>query len=104
MHRWGNESRHARGYGSSWDRQRPSIFRRDRYLCVTCLTKGRVSSATSVDHVVPKAKGGTDEPSNLQSVCSPCHTAKSLQEAAEAQGREYRKKQSIGKDGWPVSD
>jgi len=32
--------------------------------------------STEVDHIVSKAKGGTDEPGNLQGICEPCHKAK----------------------------
>ena len=32
--------------------------------------------ATTRDHIVPKAKGGTDDDSNLQSLCHACNSAK----------------------------
>jgi 5-methylcytosine-specific restriction enzyme A len=78
-------SRHARGYGAAWDRIRRIALRRDSYLCQTCLAQGRPTTATQVDHIVPKAKGGTDDLGNLSSVCAPCHMAKTATEAAEAQ-------------------
>ncbi|MGF6957988.1 HNH endonuclease [Paraburkholderia youngii] len=40
------------------------------------MAKGFVTEATEVDHIVPLFKGGTDAPGNLQSLCEPCHAAK----------------------------
>jgi 5-methylcytosine-specific restriction protein A len=96
--RWGNTSRHARGYGAAWVKLRAIILKRDGYLCVPCKGKGRVSNATSVDHIKPKAKGGTDDPANLQSICSKCREAK---DAAD-RGASLKPKVRIGEDGWPV--
>jgi 5-methylcytosine-specific restriction enzyme A len=95
-------SRHERGYGSAWERIRIVALRRDSYLCQPCLAKGRPTTATQVDHIKPKAKGGTDDIGNLQSVCRECHNAKTAHEAAEAQGRRYRPRPRIGADGWPI--
>lgn len=73
-------SRHATGYGIAWDRLRLVILRRDNYLCVPCRLAGRITLAQAVDHIVPKARGGTDALENLQSICRPCHDRKSLEE------------------------
>lgn len=94
-------SRHERGYGRAWDRLRAQALKRDGYLCQPCLAMGRPTAATQVDHMRPKAKGGTDDLENLQSICGPCHADKTKIEAAEAQGRKV--KPTIGADGWPVS-
>lgn len=67
-----------------WDRTRRRIFQRDRGLCQLCKAAERATRATEVDHIVSLAQGGTDEDSNLQSVCSSCHRAKTLREAADA--------------------
>jgi 5-methylcytosine-specific restriction enzyme A len=93
-------SRHERGYGASWVKIRARILTRDHYLCQPCLAKNRPTPATEVDHVTPKAKGGTDDDDNLQAICHDCHKAKTEVEAAEAQGRKVRRK--IGPDGWPA--
>lgn len=98
---WSRTSRHERGYGSSWDKLRIIVLRRDKGLCQPCLTRNRTELATQVDHVLPKAKGGTDDFDNLQAICGPCHDEKTKAENAEAQGRTYRPKQAIGEDGWP---
>lgn len=94
---WSKQSRHERGYGSTWDKARARIMKRDRGLCVPCLMGGRPTPATEVDHIKPKAKGGTDEDDNLQAICRDCHTAKTASE----NGRQVRK--AIGIDGWPIA-
>lgn len=97
------KSRHERGYGSAWVKLRATILARDRHLCQPCLAIDRVTPATQVDHITPKANGGTDSTDNLQAICQPCHDAKSRTEAAEAQaalrdeGKAY-----TGADGWTI--
>jgi len=89
---WGNTSRHARGYGRTWDKLRLTILARDKHLCQVCLKAGRITVATEVDHIKPKAKDGNDHPDNLQSICGPCHSIKTTDEATIAQGRRVRPK------------
>ncbi|MCV5446250.1 HNH endonuclease, partial [Escherichia coli] len=52
----------------------------DKGLCQLCLHAGVVGEAKTVDHIIPKAHGGTDADSNLQSLCWPCHKAKTARE------------------------
>lgn len=92
-----DKSRHARGYGREWVRTRDAIMQRDSYLCQPCLAKGRPTPATQVDHIKPKAIGGTDEAENLQAICDVCHDAKT----AADNGR--KPKRMIGADGWPAA-
>jgi 5-methylcytosine-specific restriction protein A len=80
-------SRHERGYGSEWTRTRPRIFKRDCGLCQPCLRVGLITKACAVDHVTPKSEGGTDDDDNLQSICDPCHVAKTAEESARAKAR-----------------
>jgi 5-methylcytosine-specific restriction protein A len=95
----GKGSRHERGYGAAWVKLRESILRRDNYLCQACLTTGRPTEATHVDHITPKAKGGSDDEGNLQSLCKPCHEAKTTAEAAEAQGRTVKDRATFDATG-----
>lgn len=75
-------SRHERGYGTEWDKRRERILQRDNGLCQECLRHGRVTGvggkpySAFVDHIIPKAEGGTDDDENLQTLCRTCHTAK----------------------------
>lgn len=80
-------SRHARGYGSKWDRLRAVVMRRDSGLCQVCLPQGRVVAAHHVDHKINKAQGGTDDEANLQAICRTCHRAKTAGEARGPRGR-----------------
>lgn len=93
---WSKESRHARGYGSAWDKIRKTVLHRDCGLCQPCSKQGKLTKATEVDHIIDKAQNGTDEDSNLQSICKQCHIEKTL----KAQGKTL--KPQIGQDGWPV--
>lgn len=72
-----------RGYGHAWRKLRERILKRDQYLCVACKAKGRIAEATDVDHIKAKAHGGTDEPDNLQSLCTPCHREKTANEGKQ---------------------
>ena len=89
-------NRHQRGYGTAWEKLRKYIIERDDGLCQSCMISGRISPGSEVDHITPKAKGGTDDESNLQLLCTPCHAEKTLQET----GRKL--KPIIGLDGWPI--
>ena len=39
-----------------------------------------------VDHVIPKAEGGTDDETNLQTLCKTCHNVKTDQEKNRGRG------------------
>ena len=69
-----------RGYGHAWRKLREFILKRDNYLCLVCAEQGRLTEATEVDHKLNKAKGGTDDHDNLQSICSACHKEKTAKE------------------------
>ncbi|WP_424768542.1 HNH endonuclease [Paenibacillus sp. sgz302251] len=48
---------------------RKAALKRDHYRCLWC---GR--PATTVDHIVPSSKGGSDLPENLLASCMECNT------------------------------
>jgi 5-methylcytosine-specific restriction protein A len=75
------DSSSARGYGSAWQKLRREILERDRGLCQPCQRSGRVTLAREVDHIVNKARGGTDDPGNLQAICRVCHQQKTARES-----------------------
>ena len=78
--RWENhqqgKTRQERGYGANWDKLRPLILARDKHLCQEHKRQGKPVPATTVDHILAKAKGGTDDPANLESLCWACHRKK----------------------------
>lgn len=51
---------------------RREVFAHDNWMCVYCKSKRRLE----IDHVTPIAKGGTDERSNLQTLCRTCNRRK----------------------------
>ena len=65
------------GYSSSWIRQstRLAIYLRDGLCCVYCLRDWSESGLT-VDHIIPRSAGGTNECTNLVSACMSCNAAK----------------------------
>lgn len=58
---------------------RYAIFKKDRFRCVIC---GRNSSETKlvVDHIKPVVKGGTNNISNLRTLCTACNHGKKIYE------------------------
>ena len=69
-----------RGYGAQWRKIRSVVLVRDNYLCQECLKQGLFVTATTVDHITPKAHGGSDDLTNLQSLCNSCHKFKTARE------------------------
>jgi hypothetical protein len=57
-------------------RLRHECFKRDGYRCLEC---GKTNEETTLhcDHILPVSQGGTDELSNLQTLCDACNLAKS---------------------------
>lgn len=51
--------------GRAWQQVRQAVLERDGFVCVIC-----GNQATHVDHIIPKAKGGTDDMDNLQAMCA----------------------------------
>ena len=57
--------------GTNWQRTRARVLARDAHTCGYC---GR--EATTVDHIIAKVNGGTDDESNLISCCKTCNSTK----------------------------
>lgn len=75
-----------RGYGWAWQQLRKRILARDNGLCCLCARDGKVTIAVDVDHIVNKDADGSDDEANLQSLCVPCHKAKTAGESATSRG------------------
>jgi 5-methylcytosine-specific restriction endonuclease McrA len=58
-----------RGYGHAWTKLRAKLLA-DCPYCVWCGSVERLS----VDHIVPRNQGGTDDLSNLRVLCFSCNT------------------------------
>lgn len=54
------------------DRVRRRVYRRDGYRCVKCHS----GEDLTLDHVTPWSLGGSDEASNLQTLCRSCNSSK----------------------------
>lgn len=52
-----------------WHKIRISILTRDGFKCQECGYQNRLE----VHHIIPRSKGGTNDPSNLTTLCKRCH-------------------------------
>ena len=73
----------TRGYGAKWRKLRALVLHEEP-LCRACLAIGKTEAATEVDHIVPRALGGTDDRENLQGLSHRCHSAKTMRESVTA--------------------
>lgn len=63
------------------EQSRKNILRRDNFKCQYCGTK---SSLLTIDHVIPKSKGGLDTWENLVTACIKCNNKKGNRTPDEA--------------------
>lgn len=57
-------------------RTRFEVLKRDGFRCRYCGTSS-LSALLHVDHVIPRAEGGSDDPTNLVAACAACNLGKS---------------------------
>lgn len=65
-----------------------AIFHAQSKKCACC--RVRLGAKYHVDHIIPIARGGSDDRKNLQILCAPCNQSKSARDPIEfmqAQGR-----------------
>ena len=60
-------------FASVSEQVRYDVLKRDEGRCVLCGASGRDGVRLEVDHIVPRSKGGSNEPVNLQTLCAPCN-------------------------------
>ena len=63
---------------------RKNILRRDAYKCAYC---GRSDLHLTIDHIIPKAKGGSESWENLVCACTKCNNRKGGRTPEEANVR-----------------
>jgi 5-methylcytosine-specific restriction endonuclease McrA len=68
------------GDPARWAAIRVPILERDEYMCAYCGRK-----ADTVDHIIPKSKGGTEDPSNLVACCKRCNNRKQSRTPEQAE-------------------
>jgi 5-methylcytosine-specific restriction protein A len=68
-----------RGYGAGHRKRRLFVLRRDP-LCIECLKRNRTTASSQADHIIPLSAGGPDTVENMQGLCKPCHSRKTLEE------------------------
>ena len=74
---------------------RRALFARDGWKCVYC---GETGGRLTLDHVVPRSKGGGSEWENVVTSCAPCNLRKgnrSLEEASMVLVRQPRPPQPV---------
>jgi 5-methylcytosine-specific restriction endonuclease McrA len=54
---------------------RKYVFERDNYCCQSC-QKTNLETELTIDHIIPLAKGGSNDISNLQTLCRSCNLKK----------------------------
>lgn len=62
-----------RRYGRAWQKIRNAYAAKHPY-CEQCFAEGRMVMMEHVHHIKPLAEGGTNDESNLISLCKSCHS------------------------------
>ena len=70
-----------RGYDAAWQRLRARVAAEEPY-CRLCLAAGRRTPTEHIDHIKPKAAGGTDDRDNLRGLCRTCHNRRTATESS----------------------
>lgn len=72
-----------------------NIFLRDQYLCQYCEMAGTERSLT-VDHIMPKSRGGSSKWDNLVTACKKCNSKKADRTPEEANMKLLKKPTKSG--------
>lgn len=62
-----------RAWGEEWAALRRETFKRDDYTCRYCRIRG---GRLECDHIIPIARGGSNDPENLATACFDCNRSK----------------------------
>ena len=55
---------------------REYVYKRDKYQCQSC-GENHTETQLTIDHIIPLARGGANDISNLQTLCFTCNRQKS---------------------------
>lgn len=73
---------------TNWRAIRSRILNRDGHTCYSCQ-----GTATTVDHLLPVAQGGTHDDGNLAAMCWTCHQAKTKTESKQGKALRSRRRE-----------
>lgn len=79
-------------------RMREHVFREKGRRCWQCRREGKDRAATTVDHVLARARGGGDELRNLEPACGPHNSSKGI-----ADRNPYGPDEPTAGNGQPIS-
>ena len=71
----GGRSRQVRGLGAGWPQLKAAVIERDGGRCQLRLA-GCTLIATTADHIIPRAVGGSNDVANLRASCVHCNAAR----------------------------
>lgn len=70
---------------ANWKRLRLTILERDNYTCIRC---NKQTTDLQINHIRFRELGGSDSPSNLESLCRPCHAKTDSDKLKELTGND----------------
>lgn len=62
---------------------RKNVFKRDNFTCQYCGIKSKNMKQLTIDHVMPRSRGGDSSWTNLVTACSRCNTKKGNRKPSE---------------------
>lgn len=77
------------------------VLKHARFRCELCGISAEVR-ALEVDHIVPRARGGKDDPDNLQALCYSCNSMKRDRDASDFRG--LRESYNLRQRGCPFCE
>jgi len=78
---------------------RAEVFSRDQYTCQYC---GRQTRELTLDHVIPRRRGGKHDWDNVVSACIPCNRRKGGRTPDEARMKLLRQPRAPRNDGFYI--
>lgn len=76
--RWRRKSRIKRVGGTFTGQDIKNLYENQRERCASC--RASIRAGYEIDHVYPIALGGSNNPDNLQLLCTPCNRSKSYKD------------------------